>query len=124
MSFDTPSPAFSGRVVDDKPGLDVQASCLGKRTKLTVSKDVTSSGAEHFFDIPNNYDIAIGLVPAQTIVQKAKGGWDRAVVARIVAVMHVYEDPALGRHETCKLMETPPVGRRRKRCVPGHSRDR
>ena len=56
-------------------------------------------------DIPSHHDIAIGLVPPQTIVQKAKSGWNRAVVARIVAMLHVYEDPALGRHQTRKLTE-------------------
>ncbi len=105
MSLDAPSPAFSGRVVDDKPVLDGQAGCLCERTKLTVSKDVPSRGASHFVEIPSDYDISIRLVPAQTIAQKAKGGWNRAVVARIVAVLHVYEDPALGRHQTCKLTE-------------------
>ena len=64
-----------------------------------------SRRAPQVFDIPGNHDIAIGLVPPQTIVQKAQGGWNGAVVARVVAVMHVHKDPALGRHQTRKLTE-------------------
>jgi hypothetical protein len=105
MSFDTPSPAFSGRVVDHKPGLDVQAGCSGERTKLSVSEDVPSRTALHSFDVPGDHDISIGLVPPHTILQKAKDGWNRAIVARIVAVVHVYKDPAVGRRQTGKLTE-------------------
>ncbi len=105
MSFDTPSPAVSGRVVDDKSVLDVQAGYLCERTKFPVSKDVASRCTSHFLDIPSDHHVAICLVPPQMILQKAKGGWSRAVVARIIAVMHVYEDPALRRHQTCKLTE-------------------
>ena len=96
---------LSGCVVDDKPVLDVQAGRLGERTKLPVSKDVPSRRAAHVLYIPGDHDIAIGLVPPQTIVQKAQGGWNRAVVAHVIAVMHVHEDPALGRHQTRKLTE-------------------
>ena len=83
------APAFSGRVVDHELVLDVQAGCLGERTKLPVSKYVPSRCALHFPDVPTNHDIAICLVPPQTIVQKAQGGWNGAVVAHVVAVMHV-----------------------------------
>ena len=80
-------------------------AALGERTKLPVSKDVPSRCAAHSLDIPSDHDIAIRLVPAQTIAQKPKGGGNRAVVAHVVAVMHVDEDPALGRHQTRKLAE-------------------
>ncbi len=104
MSLDTPSPAFSGGVVDDKPVLNVQAG-LGERTKLPVNKNVPSRCASNVLDIPSNHDIAVCLVPSQTIVQKAQGGWNRAVLPRIVAVMHIYEDSAARRRETRELTE-------------------
>jgi hypothetical protein len=68
----------------------------------------------HFFEIPSDHDIAIGLVPLQAIAQKAQGGWNRTVVARIVAVMHVHEDPASGRNEAGELTENLPVASRGK----------
>jgi len=61
-----------------------------------VSKNVPSGRASHLLDVPSDHHIAIGLAPLQTILQKAKCGWNRAVLAHIVAVLHVYEDPALG----------------------------
>jgi hypothetical protein len=105
MSFDAPSAAFSGRVVDHEPLLDVQASGMSERTKLPVSKYVPSRCALHFPGVPTNHDIAICLLPPQTIVEEAQGGWNGAVMAYVVTVMDVYEDPAFGRHQTCKLAE-------------------
>ena len=80
------------------------AAC-GQGTKFSVSKNVPSRRASHFADVPSDHHIAIGLAPLQTILQKSKGGWNRAVVAHIVAVLHVDEDSALGRHQACKLTE-------------------
>src|SRR5580700_2067777 len=105
MSLDAPSPAFSGRVVDHKPGFDVQAGRLNHRAKLVMSKDVPARGAFRLPDIPSRHDIAICLTPPQTIVQKAQCGWKGTVVARVVAVMQVDKDPALRRHQTRKLLE-------------------
>ena len=96
---------FSGRVVDDESPFDVQAGGIGQRTKFPVSKNVPSGRAAHLLDLPSDHDIAIGLTPLQTILQKSKGGWNRAVVAHIVAVLHVDEDSALGRHQACKVTE-------------------
>jgi hypothetical protein len=114
MSCHAPWLAFSGGIIDDKAGFDIQAGRLGERSKLLVGKDVPSRCAAHFVNIsldsPGDYDIAIGVFPPQVIAQKAKGGWNRAVVAYIVPMKHVDEDPPVGRHETRKVTENLQAG--------------
>ncbi len=78
---------------------------MSERAKLAMSKDVPARGALHLPDIPGNHRIAICLAPLQSIVQKPQSGWKGAVVARIVAMIHIHKDPAVGRHQTRKLTE-------------------
>jgi len=78
MSFDTPAPAVSGRIVDNQPILDAQARKLGEGTKFLVSKNMPPRAASHlldvFLDSPSDHHIAVCLIPSQMIMQKAKGG--------------------------------------------------
>jgi len=79
-----------------------------------MSKDMPPRCASHLLDIPRDHHVAICLIPAQTILQKTKDGWNRAEVARIVAMLHVHEDPPLGRHQAHKLMQNLQPGGGRK----------
>jgi len=96
---------LAGGVVDDELLLDAESGGESERVEFLIGEDVAPSSALRLFDVPNHGDVAIRFVPGHLIAEKAQSCWQRSKVARVVAVIHVDEDPALRSQQTPKLAE-------------------
>src|SRR5579863_7834635 len=105
MPFKGPSPPLPGAVIHDKPLLYVQTRGTAQRPDLAVRKDMPLGCASLTPEIPGHHDIAIRLTPEYAVAEEAHRGWQRSIMASVIAVTHVDEELALRRQQTRKLAQ-------------------
>ena len=97
MSLPAPSAWITGSVVDDERLFDPESGCAGKRAAFLIGKDVATGNAMRFSNVPSDLNVATVFVPGREIAEDAEDRWQRSVMTRVVAVIHIDEDPALRR---------------------------
>ena len=78
---------------------------MGQPGKLRVRENVSGAPDAPAFDVPVDGHIPVGAVRGEPVAQESRGGRRRAIMPRVIAVVHVEEDSALWRRQPRELAE-------------------
>ena len=85
--------------------LNRQAGGVGHPANLTVCEYMSNRGAMDAGNIPSDGNVSVPVTRGKPVIDDAAKSWKRSILSRVVAVIHIHEDPALRSQQPGELTQ-------------------